>query len=417
MSLEKVSEWIRGRREEMVELQRELTSRPAIGPENGGTGEWERARFLEDYARRHGLEQSEHCDCPDERVAEGTRPNFVVTVPGRVEEPRIWVLSHMDVVPPGEKLSDGTWKGWDSDPFTLHRADDLIVGRGVSDDQQAIVSSVFAARALLENGIEPANTVKLLFVSDEETGSHHGLFHVLQERGDMFSRADAILVPDSGKEDGSAIEIAEKSLLWLQFRVEGKQAHASRPDLGINAFRAASWLVNMLDEGLKARFDNVDHLYEVPHSTFEPTVHEANVPNINTIPGEDVFCLDCRILPRYGLESVLAFVNAGCRRADGMYGTRTEVTVRNRQDAPSPTRPDAPVVKLLRRALQELRGIEATTIGIGGLTLASPFREKGFDAAVWMTTTPVGHQANEVCHIEHMVADAQVFGHIYMNGL
>ena len=38
----------------MVELQRGLTAIPALAPENGGDGEWEKARFLEDYLRRHG---------------------------------------------------------------------------------------------------------------------------------------------------------------------------------------------------------------------------------------------------------------------------------------------------------------------------------------------------------------------------
>ena len=416
MSFEQVSKWITAHQEEMVELQRELTSRPAIGPESGGTGEWEKARFLESYLGAHGFGPAQHHDCPDERVPEGTRPTFWVTVPGSRPEPCVWVLSHVDVVPPGERLPDGSWAGWESDPFALRRAGDIIVGRGVSDDQQAIVSSVFGARALLESGLGPANTVKLLFVADEETGSHRGLLHLLKERQDVFSQADAILVPDWGKEDGAAIEVAEKSMVWLRFRVKGRQAHASRPDLGINSARAAAWLVNVLDQGLSKSFDKVDHLYDVPRSTFEPTMHEANVPNINTIPGEDAFCFDCRVLPNYSLDSVLAFVNAQCRRADGTFGTSTEVTVKNRQDAPPPTAPDSPVVRMLSRALREVRGVEAATAGIGGVTLASPFRERGFSAAVWMTTGPTGHQANEVCHVSHMTGDAQVFAHVFLHG-
>ena len=38
MSFEEVSKWIADHREGMVELQRELTARPALGPENGGAG-------------------------------------------------------------------------------------------------------------------------------------------------------------------------------------------------------------------------------------------------------------------------------------------------------------------------------------------------------------------------------------------
>jgi succinyl-diaminopimelate desuccinylase len=417
MSFDRVKAWIEARAEEMVELQQELTSRPAIGPENGGDGEWEKARFLEDYLRRHGLQEVRHYDCPDERVSEGTRPNMAVTVPGRREGPRLWVLTHLDVVPPGEQLPDGSWKGWDSDPFTVRRVGDMIVGRGVSDNQQALVSSVFAARALVENELKPANPVGLLFASDEETGSRYGLFHVLGEHGQEFSREDGVIVPDWGQPDGAAIEIAEKSVLWLDFRITGHQAHGSRPDLGVNAFRAGAWLVQMLDEGLKEAFDKVDHLYDVPASSFEPTAHKATVPNVNTIPPEDAFCFDCRVLPHYGLDAVLAFVNAQCRRVDGMFGTETEATVRNRQDAPPSTSPNAPVVELLAEAIRTVRDVEPTTVGIGGMTVAAPFREKGFPAAVWMTSTQTAHQVNEVCQIGDMVADAQVFACAFLNGL
>ena len=59
----------------------------------------------------------------------------------------------------------------------------------------------------------------------------------------LFRREDEALVPDGGSEDGTQIEIAEKSILWLRFRVRGKQCHASTPQKGINAFEAGSHLV------------------------------------------------------------------------------------------------------------------------------------------------------------------------------
>lgn len=415
MDFQKIAEWIEKHDEEMVDLQAGLTSLPALGPDNGGTGEWEKARFLEQYLREHGLGNTEHYDCADERVPEGTRPNLVVTIPGRADEPRVWVLTHMDVVPPGLQQPDGSWQGWDSDPFTLHRAGDMIVGRGVCDNQQSLVASVFAARALVENNAEPAHTVRLAFVSDEETGSERGLTHLLEEHGDIFLPQDVIIVPDAGNEDGSMIEIAEKSILWLEFRIAGKQAHASRPDKGINAFRAASWLVNLVDTGLRERFDRADHLYEPPSSTFEPTLHSANVPNVNTIPPSDVFCFDCRVLPSYDVDSVLDYVQAQCKRVDGRYGTTTELIVRQRADAPPATSPTATVVKLLERAIREVYAVSAKPMGIGGATVASQFRKRRLDAAVWMTTRGTEHQVNEVCSIPDMVGDAKVFAHVYMS--
>jgi succinyl-diaminopimelate desuccinylase len=412
MDFDAIASWIGAHADEMVDLQRGLTARPALGPDNGGQGEWAKAHYLEKYLAEHGLGDLQHFDCPDERVPEGTRPNLCLTVPGQSDEPCYWILSHLDVVPPGEKLPNGTWKGWDGDPYELRREGDRVIGRGVTDDQQAIVSSVFAVRALQENGATPAHTLKLLFVADEESGSHYGLGYILREHPELFTPRDCIIVPDHGTPDSTSLEVAEKGALWLEFRVQGSQAHASRPDDGNNAFRAAARLVCLLDSEMHRRFDEEDLLYEPPRSTFEPTLHEKNVPNVNTIPGEDIFCMDCRVLPEYNLDDVLNCARAAAREVDSRMDTVTTVHIRNRQDAPPPTPPDAPVVQLLQQAIQHVYGAEARPQGIGGQTVAAHFRQADLPAAVWMTALPVAHQANESCPLPFMVGDATVFARI-----
>jgi len=414
MGFEEVSDWIEQRADEMVRLQAELTRRPALGPQNGGEGEWEKARYLENYLTERGFSPLAHYDAPDDRVAEGTRPNLALELPGAAERPRIWVMTHLDVVPAGERAPDGTWKGWDSDPFTVRREGDKLYGRGVEDNQQAIVASIFAARALKELRIQPPRTVVLLMVSDEETGSNCGLKYVLNEYPNLFSPDDIIIVPDGGNRDGSMIEIAEKSMLWLRFSVQGRQAHGSMPHLAINAFRAASHLVCRLDEGLKARFEGHESLYDPPSSTFEPTLHEANVPNINTIPGEECFCFDCRVLPEFGLDEVLNYVRDECARLDRQFGTRTTLSVQQRLDAPPPTAADAPVVSMIRSAVARVYGVEGKPRGIGGGTVAAFFREKGLPAAVWSRCNHTAHQANEYCRISNMTGDAKVFADIFL---
>jgi len=417
MSFRMVSEWIEQRAEQMVQLQAELTRRPALGPEYGGSGEWEKARFLEDYLSECGLGAVSHYDCPDERVPEGSRPNLAVVLPGRSQKPKSCVMTHIDIVPPGELMPDGSWKGWDSDPYELRREGDRIYGRGVDDNQQPLVASIFAVRALKELGIQPPRPVMLLFVSEEETGSDYGLTHVLNRYPELFTKDDIILVPDGGNEDGSMIEVAEKSLLWLDFHVEGRQSHGSMPHRGVNAFRAASRLVCRLDEGLKEHFSRDEPLYDPPYSTFEPTLHAANVPNVNTIPGKDHFCFDCRILPEVDLDVVLDYIRGECRRIDEEFGTSSRMEIIRRVDAPPPTPADAPVVLCLKSALQEVYDIEGKPMGIGGSTVALMFRQKGYPVAVCTRTDGTAHQANEYCRISNMVGDAKVFAHVFLQEL
>ena len=413
MSCDQLRRWLGERTEEMVALQALLTSAPALAPEYGGQGEWEKARRLEAWLRQRGLPPAMHYDTPDARVPEGTRPNFVVTLPGRAAAPAVWVMTHVDVVPPGERLPDGSWAGWTGDPFEMRRSGDLLIGRGVEDNQQAMVASVFAALSLPDCGVRPPLPVRLLFVSAEETGSRYGLERLLADHESLFSRRDLIYVPDGGNEDGSLVEVAEKSVLWLRFQVQGRQSHGSTPGRGCNAFRAGAHLACALDARLHERFGVPDALFDPPESTFEPTMHERNVPNVNTVPGEETFCFDCRVLPRYGLDDVLECVRAEMAAADARFGTSTTLHVVQRTDSAPPTPPDCPAVERLLPALREVYGVEGRPMGIGGSTVAVSFRRKGYPAVVWSRTDGTAHQADESCRISNMVGDAQVFAHVF----
>ena len=278
----------------MVDLQTDLVGCPALGPVNGGQGELKKSEIVENWLKKLEPEELYRIDAPDERVESGIRPNVVAMFKGR-KPGTVWVLSHMDIVPPGEA------RLWDTDPFTLHRDGDKIYGRGVEDNHHGLVSSYFGVKALKDEGVLPGRSVGLIIVADEETGSGFGLDYILTHHGDLFSPEDLIIVPDAGGPDGTPVEVAEKSICWLKFKIIGKQCHASSPNKGANTLRAAARMISALDRALPETFNATDDLFTIPTSTFEPTKKEANVPNVNTIPGEDVFYFDCRVLPLYDL--------------------------------------------------------------------------------------------------------------------
>jgi succinyl-diaminopimelate desuccinylase len=391
-------------RHEMIELQRQLVSRVAVGPDQGGPGEGEKAAFLAELLQSWGL-RVDHYPAPDPRVP-GGRPNLVAYLPGRRPE-KVWVLSHLDVVPPGDLGL------WNSDPYTLVVDGDLLYGRGTEDNHQGIVASLMAVKAFLDLGLTPERTVALALVSDEETGSQKGLAHLVREQRQLFSEQDLIIVPDAGSPDGTMIEVAEKSILWLRLELEGKQGHASRPQLARNTLRASAHLIVALEE-LSREFPRRDSLFEPPESTFEPTKKEANVPNINTIPGRDVFYLDCRVLPDYDLalvkERILALSEEVCRRFQ--VSLKME-PVQEQPSAPA-TAATAPVVRALSRAIKTVYNREARPQGIGGGTVAAFFRQVGLPAAVWMTVSQTAHQPNEFCSLNKLLGDARVLAHVFL---
>jgi succinyl-diaminopimelate desuccinylase len=343
---------------------------------------------------------------PDARVEEGLRPNLVAWLPGHRRE-KIWVLSHLDVVPPGDESL------WESDPFTLRVEGDRLYGRGTEDNHHGIVASLMAVKALLDLGLTPTRSVALALVADEEMGSQKGLAYLLQEHRNLFSNQDLIIVPDAGNPEGTLIEVAEKSILWLRLELKGKQGHASRPQLSRNTLRACAHVIVAL-EALSQEFSRENPLFNPPGSTFEPTRKEANVPNINTIPGRDVFYLDCRVLPDYDLAQVKERVLALAGEVAGRFGVTLEMEPVQEQPSAPPTPVDAPVVQALIRAIRTVYGRQARPQGIGGGTVAAYFRQVGLPAAVWMTVDETAHQPNEFCSLSKLLGDARVLAHVFL---
>lgn len=405
--LEKVFKRIDSYRAEVIELQAALTSRVALGPDNEGSGEHEKARFVKGLLETMNPDVLEEINAPDDRAEDGYRPNLIARWDNGKADQTVWVLSHSDIVPPGDLSL------WESDPYQIKVDGDRIIGRGVEDNQHGFISSYLGMKAILEMGQKFRRHVGLAIVADEETGSQYGLSYLLKSHKELFKKQDLIIVPDGGNEEGTMIEVAEKSMLWIKFIVTGKQCHGSTPNKGKNSLFGAAKLIVAL-ERLKGQFDLTDELFTPSVSTFEPTKIEANVPNINTIPGKNVFYMDCRILPRYRVDEILTALKGIVAEVGAELGFQIEMDLINRQDATEPTSPEAPVVKELARAIKTVTGKDAKPMGIGGGTVAAFFRRVGLPAAVWSTTSDTAHQPNEYCLIPKILTDAKIFACLYL---
>ena len=388
-------------KDDAVKILSKLIEIKALSPENGGEGEWDKAEYIQsllDFA-----DEVERYDAEDSRAKNGLRPNIVAKIRGK-ERRTLWIVSHIDVVPPGDL------KLWNSDPFKARIEDDKIYGRGSEDNGQAIVSTILAGKFLSEN--KPNLSFGMVFVSDEETGSKYGIKHILNQK--IFDKDDLFLVPDAGSGDGSIIEIAEKNILWLKIKVFGKQGHASKPDLFYNANRRAMKILLELDKALHEKFNRKDDLFDPPFSTFEPTKREQNVENVNTIPGIDVSYFDCRILPEYKNEEVIEFVREFLHKKTLEDGYKIEMDVIQNESSPV-TDEKSEIVLRLKKAIKELRGIDTKVVGVGGNTCASFFRREGYETAVWSTVDGKAHEPNEYARISNIISDAKVFAYIALH--
>src|ERR1700722_12285487 len=139
--------------------------------------------------------------------------------------PVIALNAHGDVVQPGE--------GWTTDPYGAQIRDGVMYGRGVAVSKSDIATYAYALRALVAGGAQLTGTVELHFTYDEEAGGLVGPGRLLAKR---------LTKPDYAISAGFSysVVIAHNGCLHLEVRIEGRSAHAARPDTGVDALEAAT---------------------------------------------------------------------------------------------------------------------------------------------------------------------------------
>ena len=391
----------------MVESLTRICKIPAISPHNGGTGEELKILELEKIVKELGFDDYKIERVDDEKSPTKNRPSLFLNYPGKKSQ-RVCILAHVDVVP------EGDLKFWTLDPFKPEVRGSRLYGRGVSDNGNCLIASLFALKAIKNLNIVPEYSVMLAFVADEEMGSHYGLGKLLERN--IFKPDDLILVPDMGNDEGNFIEIAEKAMWRLYFTVTGKQVHASLPNTGLNACRVANMLAYEVDKALNEKYTQRDETFNPPYSTFEPTRRFANVPNTNTVPGFERFEFDCRVLPQVNLDEAGELVKNIVAKIEKDTGAKIELEIERTDSAPN-TNPDEKIVVLVKNAIKKILNVEPITGGVGGGTFAALFRRAGIPAAVWSQESEnVAHNPDEYTEIQYLVNNAKVFS-LVMAGL
>jgi succinyl-diaminopimelate desuccinylase len=400
-NVESVLRHIDGLRDFVVKLYRDFIPIKALAPENGGDGEWNRAEYFLSLVRQY-FDDVRIIEAPDPRVTRGSRPNIVALIKGIDPTRTYWVIAHLDTVPEGDKSL------WKYDPYQATVLGDEVYGRGVEDDGQGLVMAVSVGKVLRELSVKPPINYGIILAADEEVGSKYGIRYILDKEPSLITSKDLVLVPDAGNSEGTMIEIAEKGILWIRVTLYGRQAHASLPEHGLNAYRLGAELTLEIDRRLHELFNYEDTMFVPPRSTFEPTRVEANVGNINTIPGKHTFYIDCRILPKYSIDDILKAIKDTANNYCEAHGCKVEIDVVSREDPAPPTNPDSEIVKKLSDAIRLVKGLEAKPLGIGGGTYARYLRLRNIPAAVWMTSHETAHAPDEHVNIKDVLNDIKV---------
>ena len=373
----------------------------AVNSKMGGPGEEERADFLQAFLEGDGF-KVERVEAPGENGGK-PHPNLFAKIPGQDESKTLWIVSHMDTVPEGSR------ELWENDPFDPVIRDGKIFARGASDNGQSLVASIFALKEIKDLGVPLSCNFGVSLVADEEFDSKAGVYYLLDRN--KFRKSDLVIV-EGGSYGGRQISIAEKHLLWIKLITHGKQVHASNPSKGVNAHKIGMRMGLDLDLKLHQKYNRSDPFFDKEHrSTFVITKKDANVGNINTIPGIDSIYMDFRVLPSYSMDSIIGFLRSQLRIFERQNKTKIDLQIVERQDAGPATTPDAEVVQLMQRAIPQTTKNPTKLVGLSGQTVGNIFREYGYPCVGWgySELESTAHQPNEYCALANLLMEAKAF--------
>jgi acetylornithine deacetylase/succinyl-diaminopimelate desuccinylase-like protein len=262
-------------------------------------------------------------------ASDAQRPNLVATLHGPLDGETLVYLGHVDTVvaDPAE---------WEHDPWSGELADGFLWGRGALDMKSQVAAEAVAGAALARSGWRPARgALKLVFVSDEETGGAVGARWLTENHPDRVS-CDMLINEGGGAhfDYGGArrygVCCAEKGVFRFTLTATGIAGHASTPRTGDNALVKLAPVLSRLTSP-QPRYDLTEPtkamlaaLGEDPRDpvaaitriaaiapellvemepmlgvTLAPTmVHASDA--INVIPSRAQLTVDCRVPPGLG---------------------------------------------------------------------------------------------------------------------
>ncbi len=248
------------------------------------------AEWIRDYLAAHGVEAQM---LP---AADGIHANVFATI-GTAAGPGIALSGHMDVVPV-------TGQPWTTDPFELVEKDHRYYGRGTTDMKGYLACMLAMVPELKSSRL--TTPVHLAFSYDEEVGCT-GVIEMIAKFGHSLPKPEIVFV---GEPSRMTVVDAHKGGYRFETTVTGKDAHSSKPQLGVGAIFVAGELMAELKR-IEARLMPVTHnpRFDPPHLTITVSHIEGGVAH-NIIPPKCTFVWGVRAMPGHDGKSVAGELQA-----------------------------------------------------------------------------------------------------------
>lgn len=273
------------------------------------------------------------------------RSSLVVRIKGKRKDGGLAFVGHIDTVACGDLSL------WTYPPHSAYEENGVVYGRGAADMKGGVAAMTCAALSLIESGMKLACDMYFCYTADEEKDGI-GIKSIV-ERG-MIDGVSQIIIAEPSED---TISTCEKGALWIHINAKGIQAHASRPEVGLNAIHVLIEFYNMF-------VDKLDTCTEHPllGTTSAAVTKLSGGIMTNIIPASAEMEMDIRAIPGQTNEEILKIAydvkNQLCRTYPKV---QLEVNVLN--DRPSvEVKPDTPIVQNMRKVFEEF-GAEAPPKG------------------------------------------------------
>lgn len=296
----KEHEYIEQNEKRLVQMLQEMVRVPTVNPP--GTNYGQMVALLKEQCEGRGLKVKVH-EVPQKEVIQalGTAdwPRYNLVAHWDVGAVRtVHFNAHYDVVPVA-----GKWKF--NSAFEPGIGAGVLYGRGSGDMKGSIAALLMAIESLRASGTQPAFNIECSFTADEETGGQLGAGYIVREG---LCSADYAVVCEGAA--GVHVGCGHNGVLWLDVDVDGRSAHASRPQDGINAFEAmAAMAIGLGDykENLEAdhrRYRDLNGHYRSPTLNVGGFFAGGEGDKVNTVPAQAHFSIDRRLVPGEELSKV-----------------------------------------------------------------------------------------------------------------
>ena len=335
---------------ETLSLVKKLVSINSVNPcIEKGEAEIEVSKYIAEYLAKIGLEVR------TQEVVDG-RFNVIATLEGSGKGRNLMFNGHTDTV---------GIRNMSIDPLKPVVEGGRLHGRGSCDMKGPIAAIMIALKSLAESKIELKGNVSLSTVVGEEFDNVGANKLVTDKQFAKLTHALIVAEPTTLQ-----LAVKHKGFANVEVEVEGKAAHGSVPEKGIDAIEKAAKIILEI-ENLKKEFaSKKDPLLG------QPKIHSSTIEGgreWSVVPDRCVVRFEIRTIPGYATGQAVKDVERIIRelaKKDPDIKAKVGLFLAGE---PLDTSPEDPMIKGLKKAIKTVKTVEPQIIGLPFYTEAAIF--------------------------------------------